>query len=164
MPISQMIALFASNKFTVQEMVALSGAHTIGFSHCKHFSNRIYNFSKKSPYDPALNPKFAEGLRKLCANYTKDPSMSAFNDVMTPNKFDNMYFQNIKRGMALLASDQAMVDDKRTKPFVDLYAANQTKFFQDFARAMEKLSVHRIKTGRKGEVRKRCDAFNHIST
>ncbi|KAK9276130.1 hypothetical protein L1049_005661 [Liquidambar formosana] len=157
---SQIISLFASKGFSVQEMVALAGAHTIGFSHCKEFSDRIFNFSKSSEYDPSYNPKYAEGLRKLCANYTKDPAMSAFNDVMTPYKFDNMYYSNLQRGLGLLASDQAMAADSRTRPYVDLYAANQTEFFRAFAHAMEKVSAYKIKTGRQGEVRHRCDAFN----
>jgi peroxidase len=45
-----------------------------------------------------------------------------------------------------------------------MYAANENKFFQDFAHAMEKVSVYNVKTGRKGEVRHRCDAFNSITT
>ncbi|KAF8040515.1 hypothetical protein BT93_B2671 [Corymbia citriodora subsp. variegata] len=164
MPLTQIIEIFRSRGFGTQEMVALMGAHTIGFTHCKEFSQRLYNFSKKSATDPALYPKYAEGLRKLCENYTKDPTMSAYNDVMTPNKFDNMYYRNIQRGLALLASDQVMAVDKRTKPYVDLYAANQTAFFQAFAHAMEKVSVYQVKTGRKGEVRRRCDAFNSLKT
>ncbi|KAG6633074.1 peroxidase 65-like [Carya illinoinensis] len=160
MSLNRMISVYATKGFTIQEMVALNGAHTVGFSPCKEFSNRIFHYSKKSPSDPAMYPKFAEALRKICANYTKDPTMSVFNDVMTPGKFDNMYFQNLQKGLGLLASDQALVMDPRTKPFVDLYASNQAKFFQDFAHAMEKLSVYGIKTGHKGEVRHRCDAFN----
>ena len=143
-------------------MVALVGAHTIGFSHCKEFSNRIFKFSKDSEYDPAYNPEYAAGLRKLCENYTKDPTMAAFNDVITPGKFDNMYYRNLKRGLGLLATDTALLWDNRTKPFVDIYAANQTKFFQDFAQAMQKVSVLHVKTGRKGEVRHRCDSFNSL--
>lgn len=162
MPLNQIINMFASKGFTVQEMVALNGAHTIGFSHCKEFSDRIFHYSKKSPSDPSIYPKFAEGLRKTCANYTKDPTMSAFNDVMTPGKFDNMYYQNLQRGLGLLASDNELVKDPRTKPYVDLYASNQSKFFQDFSHALEKLSIYGIKTGRKGEVRHRCDAFNTL--
>ncbi|KAF5746776.1 hypothetical protein HS088_TW06G00951 [Tripterygium wilfordii] len=64
--------------------------------------------------------------------------MSAFNDVMTPEKFDYMYYQNLQRGLGLLASNHEMAVDERTKPFVDLYSANQTEFFRDFAHAMEK--------------------------
>ncbi|GAV68409.1 peroxidase domain-containing protein [Cephalotus follicularis] len=164
MPVSQLISMFNSKGFAVQEMVTLVGAHTIGFSHCKEFASRIFNYSKNSEYDSAYNPKFAQALRKLCANYTKDTEMSAFNDVITPGKFDNMYYVNLQRGLGLLASDQAMAVDHRTKTYVDRYAANQTAFFEAFAHAMEKVSVYKIKTGNKGEVRHRCDQFNSIKT
>lgn len=160
MPLSDIISLFHSKGFSVQEMVALVGAHTIGFSHCKEFSHRLFNFSKTSETDPSYYPKYAEGLRKLCANYTKDPTMSAYNDVMTPGKFDNMYYKNLQRGLGLLSTDQALSVDRRTKPFVDLYAANETAFFEAFAHGMEKVSIYKIKTGKKGEVRHRCDQFN----
>lgn len=162
MSVNQLIKVFTAKGFSAQEMVALTGAHTIGFSHCKEFSHRIYNYSKTSPSDPEMYPKYAEALRKTCSNYLKDPGMSAFNDIMTPSKFDNMYYQNLQRGLGLLATDHALSKHPRTKPFVDLYASNQTKFFEDFSHAMEKLSVFGIKTGRKGEVRRKCDAFNTL--
>jgi len=128
MSMNQIIKMFASKGFTVQEMVALTGSHTIGFSHCKEFADRIFNYNKTVPTDPEIYPKFADALKKNCANYTKDPAMSAFNDVMTPGKFDNMYFQNLQRGLGLLASDHALFKNSRTKPIVDLFAANQTAF------------------------------------
>ncbi|CAN0925645.1 Peroxidase 6 [Linum grandiflorum] len=155
MSISQIIAFFSSRGFAIQEMVTLMGAHT-------KFSNRLYNFSKESPTDPSLNPKFADGLKKLCKNYTKDPTMSAFNDVMTPGKFDNMYYQNLERGLGLLSSDEGLYMDQRTKPFVELYAKNESAFFQAFAQAMEKVSIYKVKTGNDGEVRHRCDQINTV--
>lgn len=162
--IDKLIDFFTQRGFTIQELVALSGGHTIGFSHCKEFSDRLFNFNAMSPTDPDIYPKFAEKLKAMCANYLTDTAMSAFNDVMTPGKFDNMYFQNLPRGLGLLATDNALYKDPRTKPFVDLYAVNQTAFFKDFAHAMEKLSVYGVKTRRKGEVRRRCDLFNSIQT
>ncbi|WOL12146.1 peroxidase 65 [Canna indica] len=162
MTADQLISLFAKKKFTVQDLVVLSGAHTVGFSHCGEFARRIYGY-KNGGHDPGLNPRFALALQKACANYQKDPTIAAFNDIMTPGKFDNMYFQNLLRGLGLLESDTVLVTDKRTKPLVELYAANQTAFFHDFARAMEKLSVFGVKTGRKGEVRRRCTEFNDLS-
>lgn len=157
------IELFAAKGFTVEEMVALTGAHTIGFSHCKEFSNRLFHYSKTTPTDPEIHPKLVEGLKRTCANYTIDTTMSAFNDVITPGKFDSIYYQNLKRGLGLLASDHALVKDPRTRPLVELYSTNQAAFFKAFAHAMEKVSVHGVKTGHKGEVRRRCDAFNSIS-
>ncbi|PON93332.1 Peroxidase [Trema orientale] len=160
----EIIKIFEKKGFTLEEMVALSGGHTIGFSHCKEFADRIFHYSKTNPTDPEIHPKFATALKKTCANYTTDRSMSAFNDVMTPGKFDNMYYQNLKRGLGLLKSDHALFKDPRTKPIIELYANDQKRFFDAFSHAMEKLSVHDVKTGRKGEVRRRCDAFNSIET
>ncbi|XP_021911414.1 peroxidase 6, partial [Carica papaya] len=161
-PIDQIITMFGEKGLSVQELVALLGAHTIGFTHCKEFAKRIYNFSPTSQNDPQMDPEYAEALRKLCMNHTMVPQMSAFNDVFTPGKFDNMYYKNLRRRMALLQSDQAVATDKRTRPFVDLYAANQTAFFEAFGRAMQKVSILGVKTGRKGEVRRRCDQFNNF--
>lgn len=160
MSMSEIIKLFSSRGFSIQEMVALSGAHTIGFSHCKEFSTGIYNYSKASQSNPHYNPRFADGLRKACSDYHNNPTLSVFNDIMTPNKFDNMYYQNLAKGLGLLASDHAFVTDPRTRPFVETYATNQDAFFAAFSRAMEKLSVYGVKTGRGGEVRRRCDEFN----
>lgn len=160
MSISQIIELFASNGFSIQETVALCGAHTIGFSHCKEFSSGIYNYSRYSQYDTQYNPRFAQALQKACSDYQKNPTLSVFNDIMTPNKFDNMYFQNLPKGLGLLRSDHGLYSDPRTKPFVETFAADQSKFFQAFGKAMEKLSVYKVNTGRKGEIRHRCDAFN----
>ncbi|KAM7269299.1 hypothetical protein ACFE04_024796 [Oxalis oulophora] len=164
MSLSQIISLFAAKGFTLQEMVALTGGHTIGFSHCKEFAHRLFNFSKTSPTDPLLEPTFARGLMKLCANYTQKPEIAAFNDVMTPGKFDNIYFKNLQRGLGLLSTDMMLATDPKTKPIVDLYAENQRAFFDDFAHAMEKMSVLGVKTGNKGEVRHRCDQLNNMQT
>ncbi|XP_059643534.1 peroxidase 31-like isoform X2 [Cornus florida] len=161
MSMTQLIQIFSSRNFSVQEMVALSGAHTIGFSHCSEFSGNIYNYSKNSQYDPSYNPRYAQGLRSACADYQKNPSLSVFNDVMTPNKFDNVYYQNLGKGLGVLSSDHALYLDGRTRPYVEMYGANQKAFFEAFGRAMEKLSVYGVKTGRQGEIRRRCDAFNN---
>ena len=160
MPMSQIIEIFQKRNFTVQEMVALSGAHTIGFSHCKEFSSNIYNHSKYSQYDTDYNPKFAQALQNACADYQRNPTLSVFNDIMTPNKFDNLYYQNLPKGLGLLESDHGLHSDVRSRRFVEMYARDQNLFFKDFARAMEKLGVYGIKTGRRGEIRHRCDAIN----
>lgn len=160
MPISEITRIFAQRGFSVQEMVALCGAHTVGFSHCKEFSDGIYNYSKSSQCDPQYNPRFAAGLQKACADYHNNPTLSVFNDIMTPNKFDNMYFQNLAKGLGLLKSDHTLNSDPATKPFVDLYARDENRFFKDFALAMQKLSVYGVKTGRAGEIRRRCDQIN----
>ncbi|KAF0932595.1 hypothetical protein E2562_010472 [Oryza meyeriana var. granulata] len=160
--VDKLIKMFGHKGFSVQELVALSGGHTLGFSHCKEFADRIYDFrGKPGSVDPTMNPVLTKGLQAACKEYLKDPTIAAFNDVMTPGKFDNMYFINLERGLGLLGTDQELWTDARTKPFVKLYASNATAFFDDFSRAIEKLSLYGVKTGADGEVRRRCDAYNH---
>ncbi|CAA7409732.1 unnamed protein product [Spirodela intermedia] len=161
--VSQLIELFAQRGFSARELVALSGAHTVGFAHCKEFAARV-GLDGGGAADAAAEPRYAEAVRRACADYRSRPTVAVFNDVMTPNKFDNVYFQNLRRGMGLLGTDQALAGDPRTRPFVELYAADEGVFFRDFARAIEKLSVYGVKTGGQGEVRRRCDQFNGFTT
>ncbi|CAL0307995.1 unnamed protein product [Lupinus luteus] len=156
MTMDQIIEKFTAKKFTIREMVALNGAHTIGFTHCKEFSDRIY-----PKVDVTMHPKLAAGLRRVCQNYTVDTSMVAFNDMSSPNTFDNAYYKNILKGLGLMTSDYLLSVDPRTRPIVEEYAKDQQAFFVDFAKAMEKVSVLGVKTGNKGEVRNRCDQFNN---
>lgn len=154
------IPIFTSQGFSIREMVVLTGGlHTIGYARCSEFSSRIFG---PNP-DPDLNPKLAEALRKLCANYTSDPTMVAFLDVLSPSKFDNTIFTSMKNGMGILLSDNNLFKDPRTKPFVEMYAHNNTLFLDDFSKAMEKLSILGVKTDKDGEIRRRCDAFNVIN-
>jgi len=162
MTMDDIISKFTVKNFTIKEMVALTGAHTIGFTHCKEFSDRIFNYSKTSETDPTLHPKLVKGLREVCKNYTTDPNMAAFNDVRSPGKFDNAYFQNVLKGLGLLRTDAMLGSDPRTRPIVELYSKDEQAFFNDFARAIEKVSVLGVKTGKQGEVRNRCDQFNKI--
>ncbi|KAM3387506.1 hypothetical protein ACQJBY_010383 [Aegilops geniculata] len=159
-----MTVLFARKGITPQEMVALAGAHTVGFSHCSEFAHRVYNYKGKggsgAGHDPSLNPEFARALQSSCAGYESNPDISIFNDIVTPRDFDELYFKNLPRGLGLLASDAALWEYPPTKVFVQQYADNRTAFFQDFAKAMQKLGTVGVKTGRQGVVRRQCDILD----
>ncbi|KAK4718788.1 hypothetical protein R3W88_017126 [Solanum pinnatisectum] len=118
--------------------------HNIGFVHCKEFANRI--FAKP---DPTMNPKLVA-----------IDSEGSFLDVITPGTFDNMLFKNLMNGLGVLGSVQLLLSDPRTRPFVEKYAKDNLAFSADFARAMEKLNVYKVKVDNQGEVRRRCDAPN----
>lgn len=94
----EIIRIFESKNFTVGETVALSGARTIGFSHWKEFAYRLFGYSKSIPTDPSYHPKFSAALKTMCANYKSDSDKAAFNDPMTPSKFDNMYYRTWRQG------------------------------------------------------------------
>ncbi|KAF4390947.1 hypothetical protein G4B88_030625 [Cannabis sativa] len=155
----QLIKIFARKGLTIYDMVALNGAHTIGFSHCKEFSDRLFHFNKTTPTDPDLNPLFASALKITCEKIV-DLGVSVVNDLESPTTFDNVYYKSLSKGLGLLKSDNALLKDPRTKPIVLSFAADQTLFFRAFSRAMEKLSIYNVKTGQQGQIRRVCDAFN----
>ncbi|XP_061363436.1 peroxidase 19 [Gastrolobium bilobum] len=155
--VDQLIKLFNSKGLTIQDMVALSGAHTIGFAHCKHFVTRLYNYMGKGQPDRYMNPKLLHALRMYCPNFGGNSDIVAPFDATTPFLFDNAYYVNLNNNMGLLASDQALVLDPRTKPLVQNLAKDKQKFFQDFAAAMDKLSLVKVVRGKKhGEKRRDC--------
>ncbi|KAH7845290.1 hypothetical protein Vadar_000362 [Vaccinium darrowii] len=157
--LSQLNTMFAKNNLSQFDMIALSGAHTVGFSHCNRFANRLRNFSSTSQVDPSLNPKYAQQLIQDCPTNV-DPSIMVALDNVTPQTFDNAYYQNLVGGKGLLTSDEVLFTDQASQPTVRDFASNSGDFNRAFATAMRKLGRAGIKTGNQGEIRKDCTAFN----
>ncbi|KAL6589460.1 hypothetical protein ACP70R_050355 [Stipagrostis hirtigluma subsp. patula] len=85
----QLVDNFRAKNLTVDDLVVLSGAHTIGRSHCSSFSDRL----SSSPGSD-MNPVLAASLRRRCpANATSDATVA--QDVVTPNKMDSQYYRNV---------------------------------------------------------------------
>ena len=137
----------------------LLGAHTIGFSHCGRFSNRIYNFSLKSRIDPTLNSAYALQLRQMCP-INVDPRIAINMDPTSPNTFDNAYYKNLQQGKGLFSSDEILFTDTRSKSTVNLFASNSGAFQQAFVTAITKLGRVGVKTGNQGEIRRDCTRIN----
>eukprot|EP00253_Pinus_taeda_P007864 PITA_07864 len=158
--VSQLINIFAALNLSVLDLVVLSGAHTVGFSHCDQFTNRLYNFSSTTKTDPALNATFVSALEQRCPAGGNPNEFQAF-DIITPFNFDNQYFRNLKVGQGLLFSDQDLVHNRFTAELVNRFALSQDIFFSNFVVSMVKLGNVGVKTNsRQGNVRRDCTAFN----
>ncbi|CAN0917891.1 Peroxidase 51 [Linum grandiflorum] len=153
--LNQLNSLFAANGLSQSDMIALSAAHTVGFSHCEKFANRIYNFSRGKPVDPSLDPGYATRLQQMCPKNV-DPRIAINMDPVTPNTFDNTYFKNLQKGWGLFTSDQILFTDARSKPTVDSWATNSFAFQQAFINAITKLGRVGVKTGKNGNIRSDC--------
>lgn len=68
-------------------------------------------------------------------------------DSGTPTTFDNQYLKNRQSGKGLLASDQVLYSDPRSRPIVDAWARNTVAFNRVFVTAMNKLGRIGLKTG-----------------
>ncbi|XP_050216019.1 peroxidase 16 [Mercurialis annua] len=157
--LTQLNSLFASHSLSQTDMIALSGAHTLGFSHCSRFSKRIYNYTPKNRIDPTLNFQYAIQLRQMCP--TRVDSRIAINmDPTTPQLFDNAYFKNLQQGKGLFTSDQILYTDPRSRPTVNLFASNNVAFQNAFISAIQKLGRVGVLTGTKGEIRNDCSRIN----
>ncbi|CAI0404147.1 unnamed protein product [Linum tenue] len=141
----------------VKDLVALSGGHTLGFSHCSSFQNRIRNFSSMHDVDPNMNLQLAEVLRKKCRKPHTDRSAGTFLD-STSSIFDNEYFRQLTQGKGVFGSDQALFIDDNTKSTVEAFAKDQSLFFGEFAASMVKLG--NVGVIEKGEVRLKCASVN----
>ncbi|XP_062006501.1 peroxidase 5-like [Rosa rugosa] len=149
---------FARKGFSLDEMVTLSGAHSIGVSHCSSFSNRLYSFNKTHPQDPSLDPKFARDLKAKC------PPSSSNNvvqlDGLTPNRLDNKYYTNLMNHRGLFESDQTLLSSHSTAGMVRNNVRLGPAWAKNFASAMVKMGSIDILTGRQGEIRKKCRVVN----
>ncbi|XP_023765343.1 peroxidase 16 [Lactuca sativa] len=154
--LDQLNTMFASHGLSQTDMIALSGAHTLGFSHCGQFSKRIYT---KSGIDRTLNTKYALQLRQMCP-VNVDPRIAINMDPTTPRTFDNVYYQNLQQGKGLFISDQILYTDNRSRPTVNLFASNNNAFNQAFVAAMTKLGRVGVLTGNQGEIRRDCSRVN----
>ncbi|KAJ8765467.1 hypothetical protein K2173_014589 [Erythroxylum novogranatense] len=156
--LNQLNSLFAANKLSQTDMIALSAAHTVGFSHCSRFSNRIYSFSPQTKVDPSLNKTYATQLQQMCPRNV-DPRIAINMDPITPRTFDNVYYKNLQQGMGLFTSDQVLFTDSRSRSTVNAWASSSSTFQNAFVTAMTKLGRVGVKTGKNGNIRQDCSVL-----
>lgn len=164
MSVDAMIQLYASKGFTVEDMVVLAGAHSIGNLHCRMFDYRLY-LNLTNTNIPPMDPAYAAYLKTKCPSPSlgtadkRDDAIVKF-DPASPFTLDNMYYINLLRGRGLLQSDQVMVSDPRTRRIVLNMAFNPVEWSKKFAQAMIKMGTLDVLTGNKGEIRRNCRVFN----
>ncbi|XP_034676592.1 cationic peroxidase 1-like [Vitis riparia] len=146
-----LISLFSNKGFTTQEMVALSGTHTIGKAQCIKFRYRIYN-------ETNIDAVFAKSKQKICPWTGGDENLSDMDETTTV--FDTVYFKDLIEKKGLLHSDQQLYNGNSTDSMVETYSTDSTTFFTDVANAMVKMGKLSPLTGTDGEIRTNCRKIN----
>ncbi|KAK2998261.1 hypothetical protein RJ639_024247 [Escallonia herrerae] len=159
--LEKMIQIFSAKGLSVDDLVALSGAHTIGSAHCSAFSERFHSDStgKLALIDPSLDKDYAAMLTKQC-QVGASASVTVNNDPQTPTIFDNQYYGDLLAHKGLFQSDSVLLNDTRTMNKVVNFANNQDKFFESWSRSFVKLASVGVKTGGEGEIRQSCSVIN----
>ncbi|XP_037468585.1 peroxidase 2-like [Triticum dicoccoides] len=139
---------FKAKGLTSEEMVTLSGAHTIGRARCAFFSSR---FSE-------MDPAFAAKLKAQC----NDDDTKVDQEHVTPEVLDKHYYQDVIDGKALFTSD-AVLNSAETIKQVTENANKAGAWERKFERAMENLGKIGIKTkaDKGAEIRKVCWKVNN---
>jgi len=154
---------FARKGLSLDEMVTLSGAHSVGISHCSSFSSRLYTFNATHPQDPSMDSKYAAFLKKKCPPPSNNGSTSSNPTVdldPTPNQLDNVYYTDLMKHRGLLTSDQTLMDSRSTTNMVTQNANHGSAWARKFAAAMIRMGSIDVLTGRQGEIRKNCHFIN----
>ncbi|TKW36128.1 hypothetical protein SEVIR_2G420600v4 [Setaria viridis] len=155
--LSELTASFAAKGLDVSDLVVLSGAHTVGRSHCSSFiTDGRLNASTSD-----MNPALAASLRRQCpAAPTAANDPTVVQDVVTPARLDSQYYKNVLNRNVLFTSDAALLKSGQTAASVVLNAFVPGLWEQKFARAMVKMASIEVKTGANGEIRSNCRIVN----
>ncbi|EOY20026.1 Peroxidase superfamily protein isoform 2, partial [Theobroma cacao] len=150
--ISGLLLSFAAQGLSLEDLVALSGSHTIGLARCTSFRTHIYN-------DSNIDASFAKSLQRKCPKSGKDNVHQPL-DFQTPTSFDNLYYHNLLKMKGLLHSDQELFNGASADCLVEEYAADTSAFFKAFAKSMIKMGDIKPLTGSSGEIRTNCRKVN----
>ncbi|TVU37526.1 hypothetical protein EJB05_10844, partial [Eragrostis curvula] len=144
---------FAKRNLDVADLVALSGAHTLGRTSCQFVSPRLFGSAGGGLVDPAYAPE----LRRQCPN--TESRNTVVLDPGSEFRFDGGFFDNVKANRAVLPSDAALMHDDEGARIVD-ELRDQGKFLAAFARSITRMGAINVLTGNDGEIRRNCRVVN----
>ncbi|KAI4327244.1 hypothetical protein L6164_019729 [Bauhinia variegata] len=160
-----LIENFKEQGLDIEDLVALSGSHTIGRARCVSFRKRIYEPKPEYYYGYDRYKRyttFRRVLRSICPVSGRDNKFAPL-DFETPTRFDNHYYINLLQGNGLLGSDNVLLSqdlEGKIREQVWAYASNEKLFFASFIKSMIKMGNIDVLTENEGEVRRHCRFVN----
>ncbi|KAJ8540006.1 hypothetical protein K7X08_026395 [Anisodus acutangulus] len=160
--LSTLLTDFSKKGLDLKDLVLLSGAHTIGVSHCSSFSTRLYNFTGTfGTQDPSLDSEYAANLKAKKCKSINDNTTIVEMDPGSFRTFDLSYYKLLLKRRGLFQSDAALTTSTATKSYINqLVEGSLKEFYAEFAQSMEKMGRIEVKTGTAGEIRKHCAVVN----
>ncbi|XP_026433721.1 peroxidase 55-like isoform X2 [Papaver somniferum] len=100
--ITTLIRGFESIGLSTADLVTLSGAHTIGFTHCIEFASRIFH------NDTTLNSTIREKVILSCPFPKIDRNVAEALDQTSEFVFDNKFYKSLRQRKGLLLTDHVL--------------------------------------------------------
>jgi len=125
--------------FSDQEIVALSGAHNLGRCH-----------SDRSGFEGA----WVNSPTRFSNQYFRLLLSLQWKKKKLPNGVEQFvnYDEDSETELMMLPTDIALTQDKAFRPYVELYARDKDKFFEDFTKVFEKLVELGIERDGEGKI------------
>ncbi|KAL9157620.1 hypothetical protein ABFS82_08G016500 [Erythranthe guttata] len=142
---------------TIEEQIALLGAHTLGTSHCATIQYRF-----DAPWIINTDKEFYKKLQKICPKGAASNFNTSLPNDRTPYVFDADIYVESLRGRGLLVTDVDLSDDALTAEIAPKFIFDKDYFFKTFSSAFVKLSTADVLTGNDGEIRRQCDKLNGV--
>lgn len=130
--------IFYRMGFTDQEITALSGAHNLGRCHGDRSGF-------EGPWVPSPT-RFSNTYFKLLLNEEWK---------LKKNKQGIEQYQDPDDELMMLPTDYALINDSKTRPWVEVYAEDKERFYEDFSNAFAKLIELGIQRDSNGNVIKK---------
>ncbi|KAF7188821.1 putative heme-binding peroxidase [Pseudocercospora fuligena] len=131
--------IFYRMGFNDQEIVALSGAHNLGRCH-----------ADRSGFDGA----WVNAPTRFSNTYFKLMISEDWREKVLDNGVRQFvhYDEDSEEELMMLPTDLALIQDDSFRPWVELYAKDKERFFEDFARVFAKLMELGIERDEQGNV------------
>ncbi|KAL3694377.1 hypothetical protein R1sor_008028 [Riccia sorocarpa] len=155
----QLVRNFARVGLSVQDLVILTGAHTIGRSHCAPVMRRLYNFTGVAgATDPSISPSFVTTLMQLCPQ-NQGKNLIAMDT--SNGTFDITYYVDLLANKGLFTSDATLLSNPFSLQLINTIVTTPSFFLSNFAAAMVRMGNISLLTGSAGEVRLNCSRTNN---
>ncbi|CAM0878870.1 unnamed protein product [Alopecurus aequalis] len=142
--VTLLLKSFTAKGLSLDDLIVLSGAHTIGVTKCGTFDYRIANDN-----DKAMNATFRNQLRSQCNHIATNVVPL---DDKTPYSFDTSYYANVLANRTVLESDTSLNSLSTVKRVTQLKDLNT--FLASFAVSMGNMG--KLRTSNPGKVRDNC--------
>ncbi|KAL7149146.1 hypothetical protein ABFS83_05G020100 [Erythranthe nasuta] len=153
-PAEHMVKLFARKGLSLEELVVLTGAHSIGSAHCSVVSGRFFDPRKTADIDPGYLIK----MRSL--TFCEDDSQDLPFDPYSQQKMDSRFYKELLAKKALLESDQNLANEPRGNAVMKRYVGDQQGWLKKFTISIKKVGEMDVLTGDRGEIRRQCRFVN----
>ncbi|KAK6930287.1 hem peroxidase, partial [Dillenia turbinata] len=158
--VNDMLNIFAKKGMTIEETVAILGAHTLGVTHCFNVLDRLNRMQGGAGSSGDIDGGFLLFLRLTCPPMSLISNTSFVANDPSMFTFDNQYYAMAMGGRGVLRIDAEMASDPRTARIMSHFSMNQDAFFRAFSSAFVKLSTSGVLTRNQGVIRRTCNLLD----